>query len=197
MEEIDYSDIITRLKQNELKALGELYDGLNHTVYNRCFFILKDEELAKDATHDVFLKAFQKIDTIEDPKRLEAWISRIVYNHCVDYFRVEKKLTEETEDLIYALENEAVYHLPEVDASSEDAERLKEEIDKLNDTERLILVLHYWEGLTVSEIAEYLQLGLSSTKMKLMRTRNKLKFNLTNKNSLNTLLLLIGNAFYF
>lgn len=196
MGEIDYPDIITRLKRNEVKALGELYDGLNNIVYNRCLFILKDDELAKDATHDVFLKAFQNIDKLEDAEKIEAWISRIVYHHCIDYFRVEKKLNEETEELKYTFETESVFNFEDSDESQNNTELLKKEIDKLNDTDRLILVLYYWEGMSVNEIAEYLNLGLSSTKMKLMRTRNKLKDNLTNNNTFQTVVLLIANAFY-
>lgn len=196
MEEINYPDIITRLKRNEINALGELYDGLNDTVYNRCLFILKDDELAKDATHDVFLKAFQNIEKLEDAEKIESWISRIVYHHCIDYFRVEKKLMEESEELKYAFENESLFNEHDEDGLHNNTELLKQEIDKLNDTDRLILVLYYWEGMSVNEIAEYLDLGLSSTKMKLMRTRNKLKDNLTNNNTFQTVVLLIANAFY-
>ena len=47
--------------------------------------------------------------------------------------------------------------------------------------ERLILVMHYWEGYTVQEIAENLDLGLSAVKMKLVRSRDKMKQSLLDK----------------
>lgn len=196
MQNVDYTDIINRVKKNEVQALGQLYDGLNKLVYNKCLFILKDSELAKDATHDVFLKAFQKIDQITDPKKIEGWISRIVYNHCIDYFRSQKKLNDETEEFGYSLEKQDILTWDKDDDLHTNTKILKQEIEKLNDTERLILVLYYWEEMSVNEIAESLNIGLSSTKMKLLRTRTKLRDNIENSRSFKLIVLLLANSFY-
>lgn len=196
MQNVDYTDIINRVKKNEVQALGQLYDGLNKLVYNKCLFILKDSELAKDATHDVFLKAFQKIDQITDPKKIEGWISRIVYNHCIDYFRSQKKLNDETEEFGYSLKKQDILTWDKDDDLHTNTKILKQEIEKLNDTERLILVLYYWEEMSVNEIAESLNIGLSSTKMKLMRTRTKLRDNIENSRSFKLIVLLLANSFY-
>lgn len=196
MQNVDYTDIINRLKKNEVQALGQLYDGLNKIVYNKCFFILKDSELAKDATHDVFLKAFQKIDQIDDAQKIEGWISRIVYNHCIDYFRSQKKLNEETEEFGYSLDKQDTLSWDKSEDLHTNTKILKQEIDKLKDTERLILVLYYWEDMSVNEIAENLNIGLSSTKMKLMRTRTKLRDNIENNSSFKIILVLLANSFY-
>mgnify|MGYP000350817839 CR=1 FL=1 len=196
MQNVDYTDIINCVKKNEVQALGQLYDGLNKLVYNKCLFILKDSELAKDATHDVFLKAFQKIDQITDPKKIEGWISRIVYNHCIDYFRSQKKLNDETEEFGYSLEKQDILTWDKDDDLHTNTKILKQEIEKLNDTERLILVLYYWEEMSVNEIAESLNIGLSSTKMKLLRTRTKLRDNIENSRSFKLIVLLLANSFY-
>ncbi len=174
--------ITKRLINDDISALGELYDILGKKIYNRCSFILKNDAEAADAMQDIFLKAFARIQSISDPGKIEPWLNTICYNHCMDILRKRsKERTEEfTEDHSQKTEN-IIEELDRISESEEAKAQLNEIIEELNEMERLILVMHYWEGYTVQEIAENLDLGLSAVKMKLVRSRDKMKQSLLDK----------------
>jgi RNA polymerase sigma-70 factor (ECF subfamily) len=194
--EID-DKLIVRLKQDDLSALGELYELLSKKIYNRCFFILKDQGLAEDATQEIFLKAFNQVKSLKENSKIEGWLNRMAYNYCIDQIRKNKK--EKTENAQVESNQELVDFVEELDQITESEEyqaELKKELDKLSESERLIIMLYYWEGLQVSEISEQLNLGESAVKMKLSRTRTKLKDRLTEKgvtHSLEVSILIILN----
>lgn len=165
---------------DDIGALGELYEILNKKVYNRCFFMLKNKGLAEDATQEIFLKVFKQISSLKDKNLLEAWINRMTYNYCIDHFRKTNKLKESQLLDSHNSENESNF-LEEIERIHEsDSLKLavKKEIESLKEVDRLVILLHYWEGKSVNEIAEELELGASSVKMKLSRSRSTIKESL-------------------
>lgn len=170
-------DLVTRLANDDLGALGELFEILNKKVYNRCFFMLKSKELAEDATQEIFLKAFKRIKSLKKKENLEAWINRMTYNHCIDYFRKKNKLKESQLVESHHEQNDGNFidELDRINESDALKTAVKKEIENLKEVDRLVLLLHYWEGKSINEISEELGLGASSVKMKLSRTRSKLK----------------------
>lgn len=192
MEKDISAALVTRLQNEDTNALGELYELIGKKIYNRCLFILKDSDLANDALHDVFLKVFGRIKSIKDNTKLEAWTNTICYNHCMDFFRdklkekesnLSSEIHEYSENLILTIE--AYKHSEDLNAN------LKSALNDLKEIDRLILVMHYWEGQSISEIADALDLGESAVKMKLSRSREKLKTNLKNNGHTQLLELLI------
>ena len=175
-------ELVQRLKCDDLSALGELYELLSKKIYNRCFFILKDQDLAEDATQDVFLKAFSRVKTLKDDAKIEPWLNRMAYNYCIDKIREIKREREEVNQVESREQlTDFIDELEEISESQRFVAELKAEIELLSESERLIIMLYYWEGLQVSEIAAQLELGESAVKMKLSRTRTKLKDRLSKK----------------
>ncbi|WP_027419842.1 RNA polymerase sigma factor [Crocinitomix catalasitica] len=172
-------ELISRLRNDDINALGELYNLLSKKIYNRCLFILKDQNLAEDATQELFLKAFRHIGSLKDDKKIEGWLNRMAYNYCMDYFRKEKKTKDQLDVLVNEEEPLSIIdNIEFLENSKVKKDKLVAEIEALNETDRMILVMYYWEGMLVSEIAEMMDLGISAVKMKLSRTRSKLKENL-------------------
>ena len=191
--------LVQRLKNEDLTALGQVYELLNKKVFNRCLFLLKDRSLAEDATQDIFLKMFTRIRSLESASKLEGWLNQMTYNHCMDYFRKKKKLSEIsiTENL-HAFDDSFLSEVDEVAESEEKRALLLAEISKLKEMDRMILLMHYWEGYSIKEISEQLEIGESALKMRLMRTRNKIKESFEKKGihySLEMIILLILNLF--
>jgi len=174
-------DLVKRLKRDDLSALGDLFELLGKSIYNRSLFMLKNEALASDAVQEILLKAFQRIKTLKEEDKLEAWINRLTYNYCIDHFRKEKKLNETS---ISAVENSEEFSFDLIDEIDrlQGLEELKEElsthIEALKEVDRTVLMMYYWENYSVNEIAEIMQLSPSAVKMKLSRTREQLKTRL-------------------
>jgi RNA polymerase sigma-70 factor (ECF subfamily) len=188
MEKEISADLVARIKNDDLKALGELYDLMSKKIYNRSYFILKDEGLAKDALHDIFLKVLKQIKTISDDGKIEQWTNTICYNHCIDILRKLNKIqTNSLDDNNINYVSSLIDDVDNTTASTDIQAELQLALDQLKEEERLIIVLHYWEGFTVKEIAEQMGIGQSAIKMKLVRTRDKLKTTLDSKGITNTI----------
>ena len=63
-------------------AFGELYTEHSRAIYYLCLRLLSDPDKAEDATHDVFLKAFRKMNQFRGESSLRTWLYRIAINHC-------------------------------------------------------------------------------------------------------------------
>lgn len=170
------SQLVERLKSEDISALGELYEILSKKIYNRCFFILKDQDLAEDATQEVFLKAFSQIKSLKQDLKIGGWLNRMAYNYCIDLIRKNQKEIDKTNQVLDRDElTSFIEEIDEINNSEHYKAILKQELAQLSESERLVIILYYWEGNSISEIAAQMALGESAVKMKLSRTRSKLK----------------------
>lgn len=174
----EIAELVSRLQKNDLNAFGELYEIYANKIYRRCNFLLKDDVKAQDAVHDIFIKMLAKINGITEKVTFEAWFNRMVYNHCIDVLRKEQKFNETqfTEEN-QSCENLAVV-LENLKSNETLNEQLRKQLDELNETDRTILSLFYWENYSVKEIAEIMGIGESAIKMRMKRSRDSMKANL-------------------
>lgn len=127
-----------------------------------------DPTTAEDILHDVFVKIQRRLDTLDDPAKLQGWLYLIARNAIIDHYRTRKETTEVPETLpAEPLENDA------------DFEGLKASfrrmIYSLPDAYRDAVVLTEFEGLTQKELAERLGISLSGAKSRVQRGREQLK----------------------
>src|SRR4051812_45300322 len=66
----------------ESAEFGAIYEAHSQVIYYLALRLLGDAALAQDATHDVFLKAFRKMDTFRGEAGIRTWLYRITINHC-------------------------------------------------------------------------------------------------------------------
>ncbi|MDX1284571.1 MAG: sigma-70 family RNA polymerase sigma factor [Draconibacterium sp.] len=134
---------------------------------------LKDEDLARDVVLDVFLKLWQKKETLEEIENIEAFAMRMTRNRCLDVIRANKvvpidaetdrKLKEETVDVHSKVE------------LSESANQIKMLINKLPDLQRTVMQLRDVEQLSYDEIAEATNLKVNAIRVNLSRARKKVR----------------------
>jgi len=134
---------------------------------------LKDEEQARDVVQDVFLKLWQKRDTLSEIENIEAFAMRMTRNRCLDVIRANKvipidaetdrKLKEETIDVHSKVE------------LSESANQIKKLIGQLPDLQRTVMHLRDIEQLSYDEIAETTELKVNAIRVNLSRARKKVR----------------------
>lgn len=174
----EIKNLVLRVQKDELNAFGELYELFSDKIYRRCAFMLKDNMLAEDAVHDIFIKMLVKIKELSDGQAFEAWFNRLVYNHCIDLLRKSKKVRSvEFVESSEITENLAVI-IEKMESEDELSNELRKEINNLTEIDRTILSMHYWEGYGVKEISEFMKIGESAVKMRMKRSRDALKSNL-------------------
>jgi RNA polymerase sigma-70 factor (family 1) len=134
---------------------------------------LKNEDEAKDVVQDVFLKLWQKRETLEEIENIEAFAMRMTRNRCLDVIRanktipidaeVDRKLKEKTVDVHSKVE------------LSESATQIKKLIENLPDLQRTVMQLRDLEQLSYDEIAEATDLKVNAIRVNLSRARKKVR----------------------
>jgi RNA polymerase sigma-70 factor (ECF subfamily) len=152
-----------------------LYNRYVKKVYSRCLSLTKDSEKAQDFTHDIFIRMFSRLDRFEERSSFSTWLYSISYNYCVDQIRLGGRLqttalaeNDESADDRYAAPNDS----EELD---EARQRLSWAMKQITQDEAMILRLKYQEGLDIQQIATRLNLNDSAVKMRLKRSRDKVK----------------------
>lgn len=143
------------------------------------YSVTKDWYLAEDVVQEAFIKAYKKIDSIEDIGKIKAWLSSITMRTAIDCFRSEKRRRWIPVDLSLMDPSSFVHGIEWVTDIKVEEKLLKDEITRLMDylsneyQEVLLLKMQY--GLKENEIAHLLQLNSSTVKTRLYRARKKLK----------------------
>jgi RNA polymerase sigma factor (sigma-70 family) len=149
----------------------EIYERYANKVYRKCYSFVYSQEKAEDLTHDIFLKLVVKIGTYKESSKFSTWLYSITYNYCMDQIRVNKKKTE------VALQDN--YDMSDEDDDSElmdfHGTELNKSMKQLPSEERMLLQMKYQEDFSIKEIADTLKISESAVKMRLMRSKDKLK----------------------
>lgn len=146
--------------------------------------IVRDAAVAEDLTQETLLRAHQKLDALEDPSRLSAWLYRIATNLCYDRFRGAAQ-----RERSQPLEEEPAFDtgLGQLPILVDDGPRLDKVLEQkemsacvqryvadLPDSHRAVILLHDAVGMTNPEIAEMLGVSLATVKIRVHRARQKL-----------------------
>lgn len=117
---------------------------------------------AEDIVQEVFMTLMRQKKLFDNETHLKAWLIKVTFNKCKDYFKSSrvKKTVPITEEMTFIAKEEQMV-LPE--------------IFELNQNERVIVYLYYYEGYTTAEIADLLEMKVNTVGSKLRRIRMKLK----------------------
>jgi RNA polymerase sigma-70 factor (ECF subfamily) len=162
--------LVENCKRQDTKAQIQFYEMYYKMVYNCCYRILPQAADAEDAMQDSFIKAFDKIHTINDAP-IEAWLRRIAINTAID--KLKKRHATLLDLSVYeaATDDEPCYGEEE---TAWKAEQVKNAINTLPDGYRVVLTLHLLEGYEYDEIASILKIKESSARGQYTRARQKL-----------------------
>lgn len=149
---------------------GLLYDRYGTKVYQKCLGMVRDVDLAKDLTHDIFLKTFVGLSKFDHRSKFGTWLYRITYNFCLDHLRKQQRTREKP------MEEDMDLDVPEDDPNEARmlalrAERLLEVLEGMEAEDRALLLMKYQDDMPVADIQEVLGISASAVKMRLLRAR--------------------------
>lgn len=149
-------------------TLDQIWD--NHRTELQRFIQNKigDPATSEDILQDVLLRAYQRLDTLADPNRLQAWLYQITRNAIIDHYRRERQ-TVELSETIPMPESEELTPLETL------AGCVPSMIDDLNGPYREALQLAGLQGLQQQTVAEQLGISVSGAKSRVQRGRSQLK----------------------
>ena len=159
-------------RRMDAERFGVLYDRYSSKVFQKCIGMTRDRDLAKDLTHDIFLKVFVNLSKFDHRSKFGTWLYSITYNYCLDHLRkTQNKRKEDIDERVQ--EGAADEDAYEAELLGLRAERLDEVISKLGADDRALLLMKYQEDLSIKDIMETMALSESAVKMRIMRARGK------------------------
>lgn len=175
-------ELLARAAQGEREAFRILVEAHQDRVLSLCRRYLGDQEEARDAAQDVFLKVWRKAGSYRPRGQVSTWVHRIAVNHCLNLLR-RRKIVRFLPFIRSGEDDEAPDLEPE-DPSPGPAEVLearsrwnatRRAIDALPESQRSVLILAKFEGLSYKEIAETLGITVGAVESRLFRAMRRLE----------------------
>jgi len=162
------AELVVAALASETGAAGEIYDRYSDHIYSFCVSRLRNAEQAADATHDTFVKASLRLNTLREPSRLRSWLFAIARNQITDQARQRERTT--------SLEGaaEMVADIPDNDADllrAESAALLWEAASSLQDRDYDLMELQLRHGLEGADLAD--ALGVTTSHLHTLQSRMK------------------------
>lgn len=148
---------------------ARLYDQYATDVLRVCYFYLSDREKAEDVCQDVFVRLMTTHPLLQ-PGREKSWLLKVALNRCRDLWRgawlKRVILGGPTFELIPA---------PDEFSRRDDQQAMMAAINQLPATFKEVILLHYYQGMNITEIAQMLELPEGTISSRLSRGRKKLE----------------------
>lgn len=166
---MEMTEQIERAKAGDAEAFVVLMKQLESSMYGMAKSMLQRDEDVADALQESILKAYKSLPSLREPKYFKTWMFRIVINECNNILRKRSG-------------TEVMAEVPPAAVRTNDYDNvdLREAVDRLEEPQRLVVVLHYYEDLPLRQVAEVLNISESAVKMRLHRAREALLRQLTN-----------------
>ena len=143
-------------------------------VLRTAYMYVKDSHLAEDIFQDVFIKVNQKLSTFQGGSSIKTWIIRITINTSKDYLKSawNQRVMPFTEFQENTMAGDDDFTAVE---QQEENRVIREEIMKLPDKYKDVLLCIYYNDMTISEAAKLLRIAEGTAKSRLSRAKEKLK----------------------
>lgn len=180
-------DIINEVLEGNVNLFSGLVTKYQDRIFNYCFRMLHNYEDARDASQDVFLKAYNNLSKLKSKETFISWLYSIARRHCIDLLRKPRsrfkffsifKNHEDTEYSTTEISELASKKFDKIDQQQQINLALK----KLTPIERSIFLLFEIQGLKYNEIALVHEISVDAVRARLKRVRQKFKVE-NNENS--------------
>lgn len=158
--------LAVRLQDRDPQALAELYDKYGRMAFSIIVRIVRDQGVAEDLTQETFLRVWNRMAGFDTEKgALGPWVLTVARNRAIDYLRSVDGRSRQNAIELSATETPSVFVDLEANLINSDrARQLKSAFTKLNDKQRTVIELAYFEGLSQTEMAERMKQPLGTVK---------------------------------
>ena len=169
-------ELVLSAKNGNKKAFDKLYKLTSNDVWFTCVSLLKDEENAKDIMQETYITAFLKLDTLNDEQKFCGWITSIAVNKCKNKLKGKVEYQIDDEVLITEAETDELM-LPEEYITKAEKRKVLLQImeDTLSFNQYQTVLMFYFDEMSISEIAQGLEISEGTVKSRLNSSRAKMK----------------------
>ena len=164
-------NLVRKAQKGNEKAFLTLFQQYEQDIYRTAFVYVKNQNDALDVVQETAYRSFNSIKNLKEPKYFKTWLIRIAISCAIDLLRKQKNVVQikpEFEEFISGDINEDI-----------DLEMtVRDLIEQLNEDEKSVIILRFYEDLTIKEVSETLEIPLGTAKTVLYRALNKLRKDL-------------------
>ena len=169
-------ELVLSAKNGNKKAFDKLYELTSNEVWFTCVSLLKDEENAKDIMQETYITAFLKLDTLKDEEKFCGWLTAIATNKSKNKLKGKVEYQIDDEVLIAKTETDELM-LPEEYINKAEKRKVLLQIieDTLSFNQYQVVLMFYFNELSIAEIAQALEISEGTVKSRLNSSRAKMK----------------------
>jgi RNA polymerase sigma-70 factor, ECF subfamily len=152
-----------------------LFQKYEQDIYRTAFVFVKNQNDALDVVQETAYQSFKSIKNLSEPKYFKTWLMRIAINCALDLLRKQQNVVQMKPEFVGSISgdvNEDIF----LEITTRDL------IDCLNEDEKSVIILRFYEDLTIKEVSETLGIPLGTAKTILYRALNKLRKDLKGEN---------------
>lgn len=187
-EQDELQSIVTRALLGDHTAFESIVDQYNSLMFHTALTIVGDRDIAEDLVQEALIQAWHHLADLRKAGALRPWLIRIVINQCISF---KRRLARTTAFMRQALsEQETDLIAQAADDYKGRMERdwdLAHTIQTLPPKQRLVIILHYYNGMTLSEMAQTLHTSENTLKKRIQAALNNLRSILRLEEDLATL----------
>ena len=182
------NQLMQKAGSGDRAAFKELIKKHQGTVTGIIYRYTGNHNEVEDLAQDIFLKIYKAANSYAPRARFKTWLYKVVANHCLNFFRSQKRKAFIT-SLDQSLSEDHNPHIQRTDAQKEQPEimlqqqelqiALKKALSELPERQRMAVILHRFEGLSYKEVADTLGSSLSAVESLIFRAMNNLKEKLS------------------
>jgi RNA polymerase sigma-70 factor, ECF subfamily len=171
---VDQRDLVDRARRGDHDAFAVLAARSIARLDAAARLILRDPDLARDAVQEGFIGAWRNLPTLRDPDRFDGWLHRLVLRSCINAIRRRGRRPIEVE--LLAIDGPPVADFASIIA---DRELLDAALRRLRPEWRAIVVMHYYLGMPLPDVAVTLGIPIGTAKSRHHRSLAELRISIT------------------
>ncbi len=160
--------LVNRALQGDQAAFGEIVDQYGTLMLRTASMIVGDRDIAEDVVQDALIQAWHHLADLRKAGALRPWLMRIVVNQCISF---KRRLARSTAFMRQTLAEQETDIIAQVaDAHKGRLERdwdIAHAIESLPAKQRVVVILHYYNGMTLPEMAEALRTSENTLKKRI------------------------------
>ena len=180
MERENDVQLIHAILSGDDEAFSTLVQKHKKGVHALVWRKLGDFHYAEEVTQDTFLRAYENLSTLKDPNQFAGWLYVIANRLCMNWMRKKKPAIQSLADTSVEEIEKSVYgrylsEQRETEASERRYKIVQDLLEKLPESERTVVTLHYLGEMKVKEIGKFLGVSMNTIKSRLHRARKRLQ----------------------
>ena len=175
-EQAEQRLLVMRALQGDETAFSDIVDQYSALMLRTATMIVADRDIAEDVVQDALIQAWHHLADLREAGALRPWLMRIVVNQCISFKRrlarttafVRQSLSEQEIDFTAQI---ADHHKGRLERDWD----LAQAIEDLPAKQRIVIVLHYYNGMTLPEMSQVLQTSENTLKKRIQAALNNLR----------------------